>query len=149
MEERNRYVYGSAARDVYAEPVRRTYTDGEREELRRPKRKQKKRIDRVSVLICAVTLIVAFTVCFSYLQKRFSMTYLSNEIVALQGEVVELEKQNATASENVKNSIDLGTIYQKATKELGMVSAKDNQVFSYLSKKSTQVRQHSDIPTKN
>ena len=64
----------------------------------------------------------------------------------LENEVVELEKENATLSESVENSIDLGTIYQKARKELGMVSAKDNQVFYYQSKKSTQVRQHGDIP---
>lgn len=146
MEEKNRYVYGSTARELYAEPVRRRRPKKEQEVERRPKRKPKKRIDRVSVLIFAITLSAAFFVCFTYLQKSFETHYLSNEIVALQNEVVELEKENANLSESVKNSIDLGTIYQKAVKELGMVSAKDNQVFYYKSKKSTQVRQHSDIP---
>lgn len=146
MEEKNRYVYGSTARQLYAEPVRRTRHEEEKEVIRRPKRQPKKRIDRVSVLIFAITLSVSFFVCFSYLQKSFKAHYLSNEIVGLQNEVVELEKENANLSESVENSIDLGTIYQKAVKELGMVSAKDNQVFYYKSKKSTQVRQHSDIP---
>ncbi|MBP3702403.1 MAG: septum formation initiator family protein [Lachnospiraceae bacterium] len=146
MEERNRYVYGSTARELYTQPVRTPRREEEQEVVRRPKRKPKKKIDRVSVLIFAVTLAAAFFVCFSYLSKRFEATYLGNEIVKLENEVVELEKENATLSENVENSIDLGTIYQKARKELGMVSAKDNQVFYYQSKKSTQVRQHGNIP---
>lgn len=146
MEERNHYIYGSAARELYAEPVRRPDEETRRRQAPQPRRKPKKRVDRVSVLICALTLAAAFFVCFTYLQKQFESTYLNNTIVSLQTEVVELEKENATAMENVNNSIDLPTIYSKATKELGMVSAKDNQVFSYTSKKSTQVRQHSDIP---
>lgn len=148
MKERNQYQYGSEAVDYYAQPVRKQQPEREREQevRRRPARKPKKKIDRVSVAIFSITLALAFVICFTYLQKQFSVTYLGNEIVQLQEEIVELEKANATASEKTMNSVDLGTVYNKATKELGMVSAKDSQVFTYSCKESTRVRQYSKIP---
>ena len=40
----------------------------------------------------------------------------------------------------------LTAIYNKATKQLGMVAASENQMDTYESRKSTQVRTHGDIP---
>ena len=67
-------------------------------------------------------------------------------VVNLQKEVVELEKENSTARMEMENSIDLNEIYKKATKEFGMKTAGKNQILTYESRKSTQVRQHGSIP---
>ena len=61
-------------------------------------------------------------------------------------DVVEMEKKNATAEKELDDSVDLTAIYNKATKQLGMVAASENQMDTYESRKSTQVRTHGDIP---
>ena len=58
-----------------------------------------------------------------------------------------MEKENAAAIKELDDSLDLASIYDKATKKLGMVAAKENQIFTYKSRKSTQVRTHGDIPS--
>ena len=144
MVNQERYIYGSAAPAYRPDPQREIRK--ERGPQRAPHRVPKKKVDKVAVLIATATFAIAFFVCFSYLQKQFQSTYLSKNIVSLENEIVELEKQNAAASDEVKTSSNLKRIYKKATKELGMVSAKNSQVFSYKSKKSNQIRQYADIP---
>lgn len=142
------YVYGSAARTMGAEPLRRG--DGEirrrQQERRRPVARPRRRTDKVSVILTCLTFATAMVIGISYLYLQFQATYLSKSVVNLQSEVVEMEKENATAMMNLENSLNLTEIYKKATKQLGMTEAKDNQVFTYESKKSTQVRQHGSIP---
>lgn len=144
MEKNIRYVHGSAAPAYTNSPARKI----EREQERRPrtKRKQKKRVDKVSLIVVGISLTISFLVCFQYLRAQFEATYLSKNLISLENQVIELEKQNMTLSEQIDESIDLSKVYTKATKELGMVQAKNNQVFTYLSHKGNQVKQYGDIP---
>mgnify|MGYP000696450033 CR=1 FL=1 len=57
-------------------------------------------------------------------------------------EVMEMEKTNSNASQALQESLDLSAVYKKATKELGMKTASQSQIYTYESKKSTQVRLH-------
>lgn len=82
-----------------------------------------------------------------YLRLQFQSTYLNKSVVNLQSEVVEMEKENAAAIKELDNAVDLTAIYNKATKELGMVAASEDQIDTYESRKSTQVRTHGDIPS--
>ena len=59
---------------------------------------------------------------------------------------VSRPRPNATAEKELDDSVDLTAIYNKATKQLGMVAASENQMDTYESRKSTQVRTHGDIP---
>ena len=63
-------------------------------------------------------------------------------MVELESKVVEMEKTNQAALTELENTMDLKAIYKKATKELGMSSATSDQIYTYESKKSTQVRLH-------
>lgn len=142
MSRQTAYIYGNTARNLYAEPVRRVEREPERRPQRRPQPVRKRRVDKISVVLIAITFAIAFSVCYYYLQLQFQNTYLQKNVVELEREVVEIEKQNSNALQALEQEVDLGEIYKKATKELGMSSAKSNQVFSYESKKSTQVRLH-------
>ena len=57
-------------------------------------------------------------------------------------EVMEMEKTNSNASQALQECLDLSAVYKKATKELGMKTASQSQIYTYESKKSTQVRLH-------
>ncbi len=139
------YIYGSTARVLEREPIRR------QEEIRRrqrtsPRTQPKPRIDKVAVILTCLTFLSVMVVGIAYLHLQFQSTYLNKSVVNLQNEVLELERENAAAQMNLENSLDLSEVYEIATKKLGMAEAKDNQIFTYESKKSTQVRQHGTIP---
>ncbi len=139
------YVYGSAAREMYAEPARRIEQEPHRQPNRQPQRQPKparRRVDKLSVILVVLTFAIAFSVCFCYLRLQTQNTYLEKNVAKLENEVVEMEKQNATEAQKLEQNVDLNAIYKKATKELGMQNAKNNQIFTYESKKSTQVRLH-------
>ena len=142
MAGQTAYVYGNAARKLNTEPARRIEREPERRPQRRPQPARKRRVDNVSVVLIAITFAIAFSVCYYYLQLQFQSTYLGKSVVGLESEVVEMEKENSNELQALEQDVDLAAIYKKATKELGMTSAKNNQIYTYESKKSTQVRLH-------
>ena len=144
------YVYGSAATRWEAQPYQGDEYERRRQRQQRPRPqvrpKQKAKIDRVAVLLTCLTFLAVMTAGIIYLRLQFQSTYLNKSVVNLQSEVVEMEKENAAAEKELDNAVDLTAIYNKATKELGMVAAREDQIDTYESRKSTQVRTHGDIP---
>ena len=136
------YVYGNAARKLSAEPVRRIEKGPSGSPRRQPRPRVRKRVDKISVLLIAITFAIAFSVCYYYLQLQFQSTYLSKSVVTLENEVLELETENSNERQALEEDVDLNEIYKKATKELGMSSATSDQIYTYESRKSTQVRLH-------
>lgn len=141
------YIYGSEAREWEAQPLRRR-----EEEIRRRQRQQqrnrpapKRKLDKVAVLFICVTFVAAMGFGIGYLHLRFEATYLSKNVLNLQREVVEMEKENAAAKIKLESSVNLDEIYTEATEKLGMKIAKKGRVFTYKSRKSTQVRQHGKV----
>ena len=122
---RTPYVYGSAAPNIEVMPRREDDYERRRQTrpVSRPRPKRKAKIDKVAVLLTALTFFVVMAAGIFY-----------------------LEKKNATAEKELDDSVDLTAIYNKATKQLGMVAASENQMDTYESRKSTQVRTHGDIP---
>lgn len=147
MERRRTYMYGSAARELVSEPAHRRQPGQNYRPDKRAKPKLKPRVDKVSVFLICLTLLLVMVIGIAYLHLQFESTYLSKNVVNLQSEVVEMEKENMAANMKLENSLNLAEIYEKATQKLGMKKAKDSQIFTYESKKSTQIRQHGSIPT--
>lgn len=145
---RTPYVYGSAAPNIEVMPRREDDYERRRQTrpVSRPRQKRKAKIDKVAVLLTALTFFVVMAAGIFYLRLQFQSTYLNKSVVKLQSEVVEMEKKNATAEKELDDSVDLTAIYNKATKQLGMVAASENQMDTYENRKSTQVRTHGDIP---
>lgn len=142
MTRQTAYIYGNTARELSAEPARRIEREPGRRPQKRPQPARRKRVDKVSVILIAITFVIVFSVCYYYLQLQSQSTFLGESVVGLENEVMEMEKENSNASQALDQNVDLAEIYKKATKELGMKSAKNNQIFTYESKKSTQVRLH-------
>ena len=94
MAVKTRYVYGTEAEKLYAAPRRRPEHETERRPERRPavRPQPKQRVDKVSVLLIALTFAVAFGICFSYVQMQSKKTMLSKNVVTLESEVMEMEK---------------------------------------------------------
>lgn len=149
MARQTAYVYGSTARQARVEPLYREEYERRRQTRENPHshRKRKAKVDKVAVFLTCLTFVAIMAAGIIYLRIQFQSTYLNKSVVKLQSEVVEMEKENASALKDLDNEVDLTAIYNKATKELGMVAAKESQIFTYESRKSTQVRTHGDIPS--
>lgn len=141
------YVYGNTARPLRTEPLRREEIEKGRRIQQRPKpiKRRKAKTDKVAVFFVVITFTAVMMTGIIYLRAKFQATYLEKSVVKLKSEVVEMEKQNATAMQEMDNSLDLSAIYEKATKELGMKAPDEKQISSYESRKSTQVRTHGKL----
>ena len=131
---------------------------GESEELEpinQPARKKRRKpktdigIDLFSVFFLTIAIVVTLYTCIEYLQVQSGLTEQSKEIAELEHNLVKLQNQNKDALSKLNTSLDLNYIYEVATKELGMVYPKDNQVITYESNLSDYVRQYEEIPEEN
>ena len=97
---RTPYVYGSAAPNIEVMPRREDDYERRRQTrpVSRPRPKRKAKIDKVAVLLTALTFFVVMAAGIFYLRLQFQSTYLNKSVVKLQSEVVEMEKKNATPS---------------------------------------------------
>ena len=113
---RTPYVYGSAAPNIEVMPRREDDYERRRQTrpVSRPRPKRKAKIDKVAVLLTALTFFVVMAAGIFYLRLQFQSTYLNKSVVKLQSEVVEMEKKNATAEKELDDSVDLTAIYNKA-----------------------------------
>lgn len=143
------YVYGNAAQNTVSRP----YYNNEEEIRRRQqerreqnkRRKPKPRVDKTAVFLTCITFAAVMAVGIFYIRLQFQSTYLSKSVVELESKVVEMEKTNQACLTELENTMDLKAIYKKATKELGMKAATADQIYTYESKKSTQIRQHGTV----
>ena len=143
------YVYGSAVRNwETARPLPDDEFERRRQRQTRPRRQEKPKVkvDKTAVFLTCLTFMAVMAAGIIYLRLQFQSTYLNKSVVNLQSEVVELEKENAAAEKELDNAVDLTAIYNRATQELGMVAATEDQIDTYESRKSTQVRKHGNIP---
>lgn len=147
---RSPYVYGNVATKTAPRPYYNNEEDIRRRQQERiqhkKRRRPKPRLDKTAVILTGITFAAVMIVCISYIRLQFDATYLSKSVVRLKSEVVELEKDNKAELTELENSMDLGAVYKKATKELGMKKATEDQIYTYESRKSTQIRQHGNIP---
>lgn len=158
MEERNRRYYnsnlysieGNAARKLQAVPdYQKVERPDRRQQTRREiqkKRKTNPSMDIVSMLILTFAIAVTVYSCLEYLSVQSRISQMNKKIVELESELIKTKNENTSALSEINTSLDLDYIYKVATKELGMVYPKENQVIAYESTLSDYVRQYKDIP---
>lgn len=157
MDMRTEYAYindGNTVRKVIveAEPVReperrkRVLTEEEKRR-RQAKRDRIRGMDIFSVLFLCGAIAIAGIACVKYLGAVESIGTLQKESAKLEKTIVAMKEENRIAEDEVTDVIDLEHIYKVATKKLGMVHPKKDQVITYKSTKSDSVRQYGEIPS--
>ena len=81
---------------------------------------------------------------FWHLQS--GITARMHNIEHLEAQLEKMKTENDALETSINSSIDLNKIYEIATKELGMVYARRDQVLLYDKTESEYVRQYEDIP---
>ncbi len=147
MTDRRNYSYytdGSAARKIEERPE--THIRKVSEHSRKYSAIRRRRINAVSVLFTAAAIVASMYLCISYIMSYSNITAMTKEITSLQSQISEIRADNDEAYKEIDTSVDLETVYNKATKEFGMVPADKEHVYKYKNKKSDRVIQYSDIP---
>ncbi len=152
--ERHTYVDGNTVRRLDTLPRRRQ--EEERREEERRQRMIRRRIqrqpvhmpgiDRSSLLFLAVALAVTLYICFTYIQLQNQIYEQKNQVVKMESSIASQKESNDIAYQEILDSVDLSEVYEKATKDLGMVQAQEKQIYTYQSKKSDTVKQYGEIP---
>jgi len=146
MTDRRNYSYytdGSAARKIEKRPE--THTREVSEHSRKYTAIRRRRFNAISVLFTAAAIVASMYLC-SYIMSYSNITAMTKEISSLQSQIADISADNDEAYKEIDASVDLETVYNKATKEFGMVPAGKGQVYKYKNKKSDRVIQYSDIP---
>ncbi len=147
MADRMNYSYytdGSAARRIEERPER--YTEEASGYSKKYSAIRRRRLNAISVLFTAAAIVASMYLCISYIMSYSNITAMTKEIASLESQISEIRADNEEAYKEIDTSVDLETVYNKATKEFGMVPADKNHVYKYKNKKSDRVIQYSDIP---
>lgn len=149
------YIDGNTARRLQVVPDNSNDEYSERRtrdnrQVRRQPRRQEVRVMKLAHLL-VLTLAIGATlfVCVDYLKVQTDVTVMSKANASKESDLLSLKEKNDASQQRMDSSVDLAYIYKVATKELGMVHQKNNQVIKYNSSKDDYVRQYSDIPSAN
>ena len=103
-------------------------------------------MDLPYVIMLTIASVFTLYLCINYLHVQSSITARMHHIEKMEAELEQLRAENDALETSINTSIDLNKIYEIATKELGMVYAKKDQVLLYNKTESEYVRQYEDIP---
>ena len=142
------YIHGTGAEKL---------APSEREERLQRKRRQDvgrsvKRQHRIrrnqerAMYMLTLASICTLYLCVNYLHLQSAITARMHNIEAMEEKLEKMRTENDALETSINTSIDLNEIYEIATKELGMVYAKKDQVLLYDKTESEYVRQYEDIP---
>ena len=148
------YIHGSAApkpeQDWREEQLRRRQQDiGKNVKKHHRIRRNQERamyMDLPYVIMLTLASICTLYLCVKYLHLQSAITARMHNIEAMEEKLEKMRTENDALETSINTSIDLNEIYEIATKELGMVYAKKDQVLLYDMTESEYVRQYEDIP---
>lgn len=137
------YYDGNAVRDLpITNPVHRNKTN----QLKKKKRKPQSIFSGWYMLVLSIAVVSLLVMCVYYIKVQSDLIEQRRKIERLEKEVNLLLDENNVTKERLQSEIDLDYIYKVATKKLGMIHAKDDQIIYYSGQSKDYVRQYSLIP---
>ena len=107
--------------------------------------RKKRRVSFFEVVALVGGLVVLS--CAVYTAALNTKVKISQREITKQEAALEnLKAKNNELENRINSYIDLNNVYEVATKRLGMVYAKKNQVIEYKKTESEYVKQDEDIP---
>ena len=142
-------VDGTAARvqawpDTYRQANRRALSG---EETRHKKNQAAYRSLNILLVIGMAALVVCCSLLMLFTTMKLSIA--RREVNTLQAELLQVEEKNNSLREALHQPMDLNELYQRATKDLGMVYPDESQIVYYSDGSEDFVRQFADIPNRN
>lgn len=100
----------------------------------------------VPCLLIAAATMLAVCVCMNFLQVRAEVLEHKLRVEALEAELQTLRQDNDIMQSRLDTVANLDSVYETATKTLGMVYPSTDRLIGYDSVESEYVRQYEEIP---
>jgi cell division protein FtsL len=97
------------------------------------------------IFLVAVSVAILFF-CVNYLQLKSEITTSMKTVASLESELSQLKEDNDAYYSQVTSNVDLNTIKKIAIGRLGMTYPTEDQKRTYVTSRSSYVRQYQDIP---
>lgn len=126
------YLHGSEARQL--QNNRKELRENEELLLRRKRIDDivaRKRLDKIYLVALVSGMVVLAALSISYLTSKSEASRLQKEYEKLQVDYNELKSSNDYLELDIESNIDYDRILDIAINDLGMVYAKNNQVYTY------------------
>ena len=143
-ERRNKvmasYIHGTGAEKLAPYRKRRKMQRKRRQDVGRSVKRQHRirrnqeramYMDLPYVIMLTLASICTLYLCVNYLHLQSAITARMHNIEAMEEKLEKMRTENDALETSINTSIDLNEIYEIATKELGMVYAKKDQVLLY------------------
>ncbi|HIT90955.1 MAG TPA: hypothetical protein IAC41_11140 [Candidatus Merdenecus merdavium] len=145
------YLDGSAVRAPQEIPIRKKQQPPKmvRKPTSRMVRKNREKALRMGlgyVMFLAIAAGILLFSCAKYIRIQTDISNRRRYISNLESELRELKISNDDHYDLLMSSVDLNSIREIATKELGMEYAKDSQIITFSSEGEDYVRQYKDVP---
>ena len=145
--DRQNYIYGNTVRREEYYEIPDIYSKEEIESVKRNREREKTlSIDLPYLILLIAACVAALFIFYNYLKVQSSITTTLKNIEAQEARLAELKSENDALETRIETSINLDYVYSVATKKLGMVYAKKDQVITYDRTENEYVRQYDDIP---
>ena len=140
---------GMRKEEIIPERTRRVYKDGKRvyeSERQIRERERALHMNGSYVFFLTGVFAVCLAMCFGYLYVQSEIAQTRSEISKLKTDISTVASQNDSLNYSINSCMDTNNIYKKATQEMGMTQATDEQIVFYKSSDSGYTVQYGDIP---
>ncbi len=116
VDKRYNYQYDSTAR-AYAEPIIRPEPAKQPVKHRQPKPRSVDIVFGMQLSLCSVVLCIS---AFMYINSYATLSCKQRELNTLKNEMVNLKSEISDTEAKISEALNLDTIRERASKELGM-----------------------------
>lgn len=102
--------------------------------------------DRVCTIIFFFSVLVLVLSSCQYLSLTNTLSLHERDISRKEKQLAEMHLINENLQHEINKAIDLHSLYQVATQELGMVPAQSEDVITYRAKSAGYIRQYDQVP---
>ncbi len=103
-------------------------------------RRRKTALRDILLVLILGTFLVG--ICYSIIEQSNQSVLLSREIVSLNTDIEQLEKEKGDLQNQQEETIDYDQLFEDAKTRFGMTFPSNNQVYTYDSSKSNAIRTH-------
>lgn len=142
------YIDGNTVRKeaIYTAPQQQPFTEEKRKINKRiAVNTEPAKVSWISMAGIIAAAIITLILCIDYVQLQTNIRVRLETINGMEEELANLISENNALENQVSSYIDLDYVYEVATKELGMVYPKSEQIVYYEDTDSEYVRQYGSI----
>ncbi len=150
----NYYVDGNTVRRLHGEPEERRQRAEEarrkkqhRENLKAARRNQEiaRNMSFGYVLFCTLATVLVVMASIQYIKIQTDVNTHLKTIANLESQVTDLRADNDAMERRIATSVDIDTIREKASGELGMHYANEGQIKTFSVNEGDYMNQYADL----